>query len=111
MHDSIRLFGATGDLAQRYLFPSLLHLLRDRALPENCRVAAMGRAPHAQDGFRARLRELFVAGDGYSGGLDDLLSRIRYLALKPNDTVAMAAALAPFADRPAVSYLSNPPNL
>ena len=30
MLDSLLLFGATGDLAQRYLFPSLLHLLRDR---------------------------------------------------------------------------------
>src|SRR3546814_5021391 len=32
MHDTLLLFGATGDLAQRYLFPSLLHLLRDRLL-------------------------------------------------------------------------------
>ena len=31
--DRLLLFGATGDLAQRYLFPSLLHLLRDRLLP------------------------------------------------------------------------------
>ena len=26
MHDTLLLFGATGDLAQRYLFPSLLRL-------------------------------------------------------------------------------------
>src|SRR5690554_2598891 len=111
MHDSILLFGATGDLAQRYLFPSLLHLLRDRLLPENFRVVAIGRTQHDDDGFRAWLRERIDEGDGYSGALDDLLSRIRYHALNLNDTEAMAAALAPYADRPAVSYLSTPPNL
>ena len=35
MHDTLFLFGATGDLAQRYLFPSLLRLLGDGLLPED----------------------------------------------------------------------------
>src|SRR5690606_36363732 len=35
MHDTLLLFGATGDLAQRYLFPSLLRLLGDGLLPED----------------------------------------------------------------------------
>ena len=35
MHDTLLLFGATGDLAQRYLFPSLLRLLGDGLMPED----------------------------------------------------------------------------
>ena len=111
MHDSILLFGATGDLAQRYLFPSLLHLLRDRLLPDSFRVIAIGRTPHDDDGFRAWLRERIDEGDVHSGALENLLSRIHYHALNLNDIDGMAAALSQYADRPAVSYLSTPPNL
>ncbi|TWG92730.1 glucose-6-phosphate 1-dehydrogenase [Luteimonas sp. J16] len=111
MHDSILLFGATGDLAQRYLFPSLLHLLRDRLLPENFRVVAIGRTQYDDEGFRAWLRERIDEGDGYSGALDDLLARIHYHPLNLGDIDAVAATLSRYADRPAVSYLSTPPNL
>src|SRR3546814_1983759 len=38
MHDTLLLFGATGDLAQRYLFPSLLPLLRDQIGQEHVRT-------------------------------------------------------------------------
>jgi len=110
MHDSLLLFGATGDLAQRYLFPSLLHLLRDRLLPDGFRVIAIGRSDHDDDGFRAWLRER-ISEDRDAAVLDDLLGRIRYHALDLGDVEAVAAALSPYADRPAVSYLSIPPNL
>ena len=110
MHDSLLLFGATGDLAQRYLFPSLLHLLRDRLLPESFRVIAIGRTEHDDAGFRAWLRER-IGHESRNGALDDLLGRIHYHALNLNDTEGMAATLSRYADRPAVSYLSTPPNL
>jgi len=112
MHDSLLLFGATGDLAQRYLFPSLLHLLRDRLLPESFRVVAIGRTEHDDDGFRAWLRGRIGNGDSRNdGALDSLLGRIHYHALDLNDTAGMAATLSRYADRPSVSYLSTPPNL
>ena len=38
MHDTLLLFGATGDLAQRYLFPSLLRLLGDLFAPNGRRM-------------------------------------------------------------------------
>ncbi|MDH5833834.1 glucose-6-phosphate dehydrogenase [Luteimonas kalidii] len=111
MHDSLLLFGATGDLAQRYLFPSLLHLLRDRLLPESFRVVAIGRTEHDDDGFRAWLRERIGDDDTRNTALDDLLRRTHYHPLNLNDIDGMAATLSRYADRPAVSYLSTPPNL
>ncbi|MHC9085421.1 glucose-6-phosphate dehydrogenase [Luteimonas sp. RIT-PG2_3] len=112
MHDTILLFGATGDLARRYLFPSLLHLLRDRLLPETFRVIAIGRSEHSDDGFRSWLREhIQEDADRNASTLNDLLARTRYHALDLNDAEAMAATLSQYADRPAVSYLSTPPNL
>ena len=46
MHDTLFLFGATGDLAQRYLFPSLLRLLGDGLLPEDFRIRALALSGH-----------------------------------------------------------------
>ncbi|MCD9125596.1 glucose-6-phosphate dehydrogenase [Luteimonas fraxinea] len=110
MHDSLLLFGATGDLAQRYLFPSLLHLLRDRLLPDEFRVIAIARSEHDDASFHDWLRERL--GDDYDTSLvDELLRRIQYVPVDLSDADAMAASLSRFADRPAVSYLSTPPNL
>jgi glucose-6-phosphate 1-dehydrogenase len=112
MHDTLLLFGATGDLAQRYLFPSLLHLLRDRLLPPTFRVVAVGRTGLADADFGQWLRERLDDGDGRDADvLDDLLARTRYLSLDLNDPEAMRTALSPYADRPSVSYLSTPPDL
>lgn len=112
MHDTLLLFGATGDLAQRYLFPSLLHLLRDRLLPQDFRVIAVGRSEHDDAGFKAWLREHIDDGDDRdAGAIDDLLGRTHYLSIDINDADAMQAALSQYADRPCVSYLSTPPDL
>src|SRR5690625_1660012 len=82
MHDTLLLFGATGDLARRYLFPSLRHLLRDRLLPDTFRVVAIGRTGHGDEGFRNHLREnLQDADSGNREALDDLLTRTRYHAI------------------------------
>ncbi|MCG8507368.1 MAG: hypothetical protein MI755_22380, partial [Sphingomonadales bacterium] len=44
MHCNLVLFGATGDLASRMLFPSLYLLDRDGLLDESLRVVATGRS-------------------------------------------------------------------
>ena len=112
MLDTLLLFGATGDLSQRYLFPSLLHLLRDRLLPADFRVIAIGRSEHDDEGFRQWLRQRIGNGDPRNDGrLEELLRRTRYHAIDLGDSDAMVATLSQYADRPAVSYLSTPPNL
>jgi len=112
MHDTLFLFGATGDLARRYLFPSLSHLLRDRLLPESFRLVAIGRSEHDDDSFRRWLRaNIHDSERQNSAVLDALLARVRYHPLNLGDTDAVAGTLCRYADRPAVSYLSTPPDL
>lgn len=112
MHDTLLLFGATGDLAKRYLFPSLRNLLRDRLLPPTFRLVAIGRRDLGDEGFRQWMKERLDQGDSGNGeALDDLLQRTRYHAIDLTDGQAIAAALAQYTDRPSVSYLSVPPDL
>ena len=44
--------GATGDLAQRMLLPSLYSLQRDGLLPPKLRILATARSPYDDEGFR-----------------------------------------------------------
>src|SRR3546814_19673162 len=46
------LFGATGDLAHRMIFPSLYNLFGDNLLPEDFLIVASGRSPLADAAFR-----------------------------------------------------------
>jgi len=114
MHDTLLLFGATGDLAQRYLFPSLANLLRDRLLPAQLRVVAVARHPHTAASFRAALREAMAAKAGIDTDapeIAELLARTTYVAADLADPANIQAALAPCAGRPSVSFLATPPNL
>jgi glucose-6-phosphate 1-dehydrogenase len=110
MHDTLVLFGARGDLAQRYLFPSLRHLLRDRLLPADFQVVAVGRDAMDDDAFRAWLGDkLATHVPREAAALAELLARVRYVAADLEDPVATAQALAGLAARRCVSYLAVPP--
>ena len=112
LHDTLLLFGATGDLSQRYLFPSLIHLLRDRLLPPDFRVVAIGRQDHDEEGFRAWLRvQLGSEAARNREAFEDLLTRTHYISVDLSDSATMAAALSRYTDRPCVSYLAIPPDL
>lgn len=59
------IFGATGDLTKRKLFPALYNLAKDKFLPENFAIVGVGRQEMLTDEFRAKimadLRE-FIGG-------------------------------------------------
>ena len=50
------LFGATGDLANRKVFPALFQLWRTHLLPHEFRIIAVGRRPYTDEAFREELR-------------------------------------------------------
>jgi glucose-6-phosphate 1-dehydrogenase len=50
------LFGATGDLAQRKLFPALFELARQGLLPNNFAIVAFSRSEHNLEQFRAQVK-------------------------------------------------------
>ena len=54
----IVIFGATGDLAKRKLFPGLFHLFAAGLMPEEFRIIGSGRhSPGSDEEFRDRVRE------------------------------------------------------
>ncbi len=113
MHDTLLLFGATGDLAAWQLLPSLLHLLRDRLLPDDFRLVAVARHDYDDEGFRAWLGERLADVENGDGALAELLRRTEYVAVDLSQPPAIVQSLARYADneRRCVSYLSTPPYL
>ncbi len=54
---TIVIFGATGDLTHRKIFPALYNLTQKKLLPENCDVIAVARRPLSAEAFRSGLEE------------------------------------------------------
>ncbi|MEJ7927926.1 glucose-6-phosphate dehydrogenase [Sphingobium sp. AN641] len=112
------LFGATGDLAHRMLFPSLYNLLADDLLPHDFLIIASGRTDMAQDAFRddidAALQK-FLSADRYDA---DVAARLRaMIAYQPVEAGnadqfrALAKRLDGRLERGVSVYLSTPPSL
>ncbi len=74
------IFGATGDLAQRMLLPSLFGLERDRLLPEALKVLGCARSELDTEAFAQQARETLEphAGEDDRDALDRLLARLEY---------------------------------
>ncbi len=54
---TIVVFGASGDLARRKIYPALYALWRDGLLPDGTSIVGFARTPMADDAFRARILE------------------------------------------------------
>lgn len=118
------LFGATGDLAARKLFPGLYRLALAKRLPEQVAIIGSGRtSPGTDDEFRAQVRADLAE---FVGEVDEavagpLLERITFVASSADDGTALAAAVHETEDRLALDaggtlgdvrrllYLSVPP--
>jgi glucose-6-phosphate 1-dehydrogenase len=69
--DKLLILGATGDLAQRMLLPSLCALHADRLLPPQLTIVGAARSEMSDEGFRslaAAAAEKHLADDRYSPG-------------------------------------------
>jgi glucose-6-phosphate 1-dehydrogenase len=79
------LFGATGDLSQRMLLPSLFGLHSDGLLPEGLTITGTARADHDDAGFRefaAKALDEFVPGDRKDGqAIAGFLKRLHFQSL------------------------------
>src|SRR5437868_2745711 len=51
------LFGATGDLSHRKVFPALAQLWRTNLLPQDWMLVAIGRRPYDDESFREDLKK------------------------------------------------------
>ena len=86
--DSLLLFGATGDLAQRMLLPSLCALSADRLIAPELRIIGTARQEFDDAGYRNFARaalEKFLPADR-RGSMADFLNRLHYQPLDANET-------------------------
>lgn len=111
----IVLFGATGDLARRKLFPGLYRLAADGRLPQDYRVIGSGR--HEPDGDFAQqvLDGLHEFVDDLDADVaDDLVARVTFQTSDADDGSALAEAVRDAEaelgdDAQRLVYLSVPP--
>ena len=112
------LFGATGDLARRMIFPSLYNLLADGLLPDDFLIVASARSPMSDEDFRgdvdAALRQ-FLAADRYDADTAATFGQMIVYqpveAGKADQFVALAERIDGRLDRGLSVYLSTPPSL
>jgi len=112
---TLLLFGATGDLAQRMLLPSLCALAADGLLDAELRIVGTARSEMDDLAFRNFARE---ALEKYlpaqrRGGLADFLNRLHYRPLdvsRPEAFAALTGSLGTGCERLAI-FLSTAPSL
>jgi glucose-6-phosphate 1-dehydrogenase len=87
------IFGATGDLAQRKLLPSLHGLERDGLLPEPLRILGCARSILDREAFHAQAAESIAAEtpaeDRSEDSIRRLLERIDYVPMDLTDGASM----------------------
>jgi glucose-6-phosphate 1-dehydrogenase len=113
--DTLLLFGATGDLSQRMLLPSLCALHSDGLLDPGLQSIGTARSPMSDGEFRNFARAALEKHlrPERRGGTADFLNRLHYQALdvtKPDAFAALAERIGERCNRLAI-FLSTAPNL
>ena len=110
------IFGATGDLAQRMLFPSLYGLHRDGLLPAGLRILGTARSEMDEAAFRdsvaAAIERQVPAAERDETCMRSLLERLHYqqAALDDGDALdALGARLQEMRNGDVVYHLSTAP--
>ena len=112
--DTLILFGATGDLSQRMLLPSLCALNAEGLLHEDLRIIGTARSDHSDGEFRNLARAAIekYLPEHRRGSMADFLNRLRYSPLDvttPEGYAALAEKVGK--DREIAIFLSTAPSL
>lgn len=113
--DTLLLFGATGDLSQRMLLPSLCALDSDGLLPADLRIIGTARSALSDDEFRAFAKaalEKFLPAE-LSSAQERFLERLSFQPLdvtQPEGFADLAKAVGSTTQKLAI-FLSTAPNL
>jgi glucose-6-phosphate 1-dehydrogenase len=105
------IFGASGDLASRYLLPGLAELWDAGKLPPDLRILGVSREEWDDATFRRHVAARTAASQDKRGALPaDFLRMLRY---EPADITnhAQVQLILAKADRPLLAYLAIPPSL
>ncbi len=108
------LFGGTGDLASRSLFPALAALADAGRLPDDLAVLATGSREQADGEFTERVRASLDehAEDAGDAARAQVIDAIRYQSADLTDADSVRALLEALpGDGPVLAYLAIPPSL
>jgi glucose-6-phosphate 1-dehydrogenase len=111
------LFGASGDLAARKLFPGFFRLYREGLMPEQFRIVGSGRhSPGSDDDFRDHVREALETHGAckLDEGWDEFAGRLSFVTSTAQDGSDLARAVTDAeaeidASGERLVYLSVPP--
>ena len=116
--ERLMLFGATGDLAQRMLLPSLFALHSDELIAPDLQIIGTARSDMDDDGYRAvaeqALRTHLPSDRCSEGAIESFLRRLRYVALDASDPAAadtLSRSVGDSADKRSAIFLSTAPSL
>ncbi len=111
-------FGATGDLSLRKIFPALLHRFLDGQIPPQSRIVGVARSELDAAGFRklvAEGRERFAPGAVDAAKFTAFLEQVHYVRIDANAPAsewgALDAALGGSESNVRIFYLSTAPSL
>jgi glucose-6-phosphate 1-dehydrogenase len=79
------IFGATGDLTSRKLFPALYTLFCNRGLPERMLIIGAARADIDSEGFRGRMRSALIEAGKELTRFEEMAARLHYHKLETYD--------------------------
>ncbi|GAA0346378.1 glucose-6-phosphate dehydrogenase [Bacillus carboniphilus] len=82
----ITIFGATGDLANRKLYPSLYHLYKKDKLDQKFAVIGVARRELMPDQFQEQVRQSILEHVGTNENLDEFVSHFYYHSLDVSNT-------------------------
>jgi len=106
--DTLILFGITGDLAYKKLFPALYELTRDGVKPQ---VIGVARSDFTNDSIRDRARDALKSHDDQAA-VEDLCSRLTYVRGGYTDAELFEKLKDAVPDESlTVSFLAIPPSL
>ncbi len=109
------LFGATGDLAQRMLLPSLCALDADRLVADDLAIICTARSEHDDEDYRRFAREALekYLPEHRKPAIEGFLQRLTYQSLDASQTdgfAALAEKVGPV-DKGLAIFLSTAPSL
>jgi glucose-6-phosphate 1-dehydrogenase len=112
------LFGATGDLAHRMLFPSLYNLFSEGLLPDGFAILASGRTEMSEEAFRETVSESLnnhIAEEYRNPDrIAKFLAMISYCPMDVSKSASVSCLVErakATAEGPCAIYLSTPPSL
>jgi glucose-6-phosphate 1-dehydrogenase len=113
--DRLLLFGATGDLAQRMLLPSLCALHADKLVSDKLRIICTARSDYTDESFRAFAAEALnkFLPEHRKSAIESFLQHLFYQPLDANDTThfhALAEKVGK-AEHGLAIFLSTAPSL